>query len=397
MFPAMRGDCTLIKTDSINLIVDFGYKATYSVFLRDYLLRMAELGNKIDVCVISHIDADHIEGAAEGLFLDNKDNANPQIITIDEVWYNGYRHLPSTNVDNDTSLTNSDRSILEEIASAGLNTSEESIESQVSAEQGMSLASLLRRYNYAWNSRFEQGAVYAPKTVQLSSNMLCHIISPIEDNLRNLAIAWKRELQKRGFESKLTDPQLFEEAYQSWAGMQKDEDEIHQDVSRSDDETIISLMQTPFKPDRTIINSSSIAFILEYNEKKIMLLADSNPEVIISELHRLFPECNMSNPVWFDCVKIAHHGAFRNNSPDLLRLIESDCYLFSTDGLIHNHPDAATIAWVVGRPRHGNIIRKLYFNYRTESATKFDREDWKSRYGYEVHINNTEGVFKVDI
>lgn len=53
--------------------------------------------------------------------------------------------------------------------------------------------------------------------------------------------------------------------------------------------------------------------------KKILFLGDSHPCIIEQELRSLYGE----GPIWFDAVKVSHHGSSGNTSPSLLKLIDS--------------------------------------------------------------------------
>ena len=40
-----------------------------------------------------------------------------------------------------------------------------------------------------------------------------------------------------------------------------------------------------------------------------------------------------------DAVKLPHHGSRNNVSQELIEVIESRSYLFSTSGAVYKHPD----------------------------------------------------------
>ncbi|MTV91723.1 hypothetical protein, partial [Streptococcus pneumoniae] len=70
-------------------------------------------------------------------------------------------------------------------------------------------------------------------------------------------------------------------------------------------------------------NGSSIAFIFEYEEKKILFGADAFPTVLLESLERLSPDGNVS----FDAVKVPHHGSKGNLNHSLLEKINCSNYL----------------------------------------------------------------------
>ena len=397
MFPAKNGDCFLIEFDEkVRVLIDTGYLDTYKKYLKPHLTDLAAAGKYIDYCIITHIDADHIQGAVTGLFPENKTHANPQVITIKEVWHNSYRHLGTASSD-DKKMDDSDELILKSVAGKGLETTEISRDSLVSASQGSSLASMLIKYDYPWNSAVENKAISAPDTVILGTGISCRILSPDAETLRRLSSRWKSEMKRNGFKGEFTDHAIFEEAYQSWLNSEGQGEEITEDTSQAQSATVNGFLQVPFVQDTSVTNASSIAFIMEYGAKKILFLADARPDIIVRQLTTLFPEANNSNPVWFECIKVSHHGSFKNNSPQLLGMTDSACYLFSTDGISHSHPDVETIAHVISRKCSRDIIRKLYFNYITPVSSLFDRDDWKSTYGYEIIYPSTNSSGSIEL
>ena len=61
---------------------------------------LAEQGKKINLLVITHIDADHIGGILA--FLKDNGTANASsIIEVEEVWYNAFFHMHKENLQNE--------------------------------------------------------------------------------------------------------------------------------------------------------------------------------------------------------------------------------------------------------------------------------------------------------
>jgi len=57
-------------------------------------------------------------------------------------------------------------------------------------------------------------------------------------------------------------------------------------------------------------------------------------------------------------VKISHHGSQHNTSSETLSLLDSPCYVISTDGSKHGLPNKRTIARIL-KVTNGKIV----FNY----------------------------------
>lgn|GEM_PF-7117431 len=80
--PALGGDCTLLEFDNREcILIDCGYKSTYNQELKSLLLELNKRDYKIKLFIVSHIDADHIQGAIE-LLKDNGEFNNPQVILL---------------------------------------------------------------------------------------------------------------------------------------------------------------------------------------------------------------------------------------------------------------------------------------------------------------------------
>ena len=87
--PAKAGDCFLLENErKACILIDCGYRSTYQNELKPLLERLAKDGCRISLMIITHIDEDHLEGAI-ALLEDNRYSDNPQIIPIDNIWFNG--------------------------------------------------------------------------------------------------------------------------------------------------------------------------------------------------------------------------------------------------------------------------------------------------------------------
>ena len=248
------------------------------------------------------------------------------------------------------------------------------------------LGGLLLKHHYAWNTDAGGGAIMAPLAVQLASQVQCQVLSPVATGLRRLAVSWEKELTKLGFTSQLRSGASFDDAYEYWQLAEKTNSAtLTQPIAASAPASPMLYRQTLFKEDTSPANGSSIAVLLEADGRRLLLLGDAHPSVILQELRRVL--VHETPPWWFDCIKLSHHGSFANNSPELLEATDSDCYLFSTDGGQHHHPDPATLAWVVTRPlTRAGQVRRVCCNYPTPSVQLFDRADWQAHHHYTLSI-----------
>ena len=65
-------------------------------------------------------------------------------------------------------------------------------------------------------------------------------------------------------------------------------------------------------------NGSSIAFILESDNKKYIFLGDAHPSVVIDSLKSI--GTTKSNPLEVELLKVSHHSSSYNTNEELLSL-----------------------------------------------------------------------------
>jgi beta-lactamase superfamily II metal-dependent hydrolase len=98
--------------------------------------------------------------------------------------------------------------------------------------------------------------------------------------------------------------------------------------------------------DSSAANGSCIAFVLEYDDKRLLLAGDAQAGILCDGLRRYAAEVGEER-VRLDLVKLAHHGSNANLSTRMLELIDCDRWLISTNGMNYGHPDDSAIAKVI--------------------------------------------------
>lgn len=401
MFPALEGDCILISLGDelkrTHILIDGGFEVTYENYIKPRLKEISSNGENISLVVVTHIDTDHIEGIL-ALLKENKSADNPQIITIEEVWHNSYRHLQLDEAFEITTLDWKEKAILSNIIAKGSMESKESLsgDKDISAEQGSSLAALLYRGNYKWNSQFNGKAVSCDnkKLINLDSDIVIRLLSPNNEKLDKLKEYWLRELQKEKYDFKLNNDELFDDAYEFYLMNQIEIEKDYENKEISYTESTNDLNNYLSKSDSydySPANGSSISFILEYKGKKLLFLGDSHPQLIKLEIENLL---NQGYSNYFDLIKVSHHGSHRNTSKKLLEIIDSDIFLISTNGEKNKHPNKETIARIVCRETHKK--RQLIFNY-SQGDQPWDEKSNQEEYKYEVIYPNNKQYTVIDL
>lgn len=327
MLPGKDGDCLLLSygdgTFVRRVLVDGGRASTYS--LVKPVLASLEPGH-LDLVVVTHVDQDHVLGILSLL-------KDPDHIGIGEVWFNGYDHLKD----------------------AALET--------FGARDGELLTTALLEQGIAWNAAFEGRAVELGRTQNgFEDGERFHIVAPDRTLLERLVEVWEEECRKHGL-----IPGVAAQVPPPLAGFEQ--------FGALD---IEELAATPFVPDGSKPNASSIAFLFEYDGVRILFTGDGDDRRIVESL-RPVAEAE-GGRLHLDALKVSHHGSAGNLSRELLELVDCRRYLISTNGARHHHPDAVAMARIL---KYGGASKELVFNYR-DRADEWDVPEWKVTYGYTV-------------
>jgi len=360
LLPARHGDCIWIEYgDPVRpgrILIDGGPAFAYPA-LRRRIERLPQNDRRIDLLVVTHIDADHIEGAIRLL----RDTALG--LSIGDVWYNGWRQL----VPRPKGLAPADL--------------------DYGAQQGEYLSALIQARRIPWNAAFDAGPVMAassgePPDRALPGGARATVLSPTEVQLASLRDAWESELEKAGLE-----PDSPEEAMRRLAAAKRLAAPPSFDLELPD---VDALTAEPERCDRAVANGSSIALLLEYAGRRVLLLGDAHPDVVVASIRRLRAVA-VTPRLAVDVVKVPHHGSRNNVSRSLLEGLQCDRFLVSSDGRYFNHPDPEAIARIV---KSGAPSPALFFNYRSRRTIPWEDPRLKERHGYRTVFPQagTEGV-----
>jgi len=217
-FKANGGDAFLLsfgEKKEQNIIIDMGFIKTYNDEIKKELKKIG----KIDLLVVTHVDADHINGVVK-LIEQNKDNNS--IVKIDEVWHNSYRHLKFDREKIDV-ISNEERESLETmIASNSFNNYTTGIQ-DISCEKGSSLAGYLLGYKYNWNTSFSGEAVVVNDFIQKEIEKInIIVISPTYNKLEELSEYWLDELETKKYKFNISDEKIFDDAFEFYLKHKKE-------------------------------------------------------------------------------------------------------------------------------------------------------------------------------
>lgn len=377
VFPAKKGDCFLIHTENGVILIDSGFASTYRTELKPVLVELGKQGTRIIRFIITHIDEDHIGGAIA--FLEENGNAmNPQIIPIDQIWHNSYRHLNAERVAGP--ICENARKLLLGLTSGD----EEIIEKPISAKQGSTLASLIVEHGYNWNTDFSGLAVQSESGgyIVVDEKTTINVLTPNQEALAILEKYWRKELYKLGFREKITNDDVFDDAFEFLLAKGKTipGSDLEKQISSSFD--VKRLIEREYDEDDSPTNGSSIAMIINVDGKRLLFLGDSHPTPVCESLEK--HRNDDKNPIYFDFIKVSHHGAIANNSRRLFSMTDAGIYCISSNGVQYGHPSAATLAHIIGRKEKS--FPTIYFNYENQGYHLLNNEPLKATYLYDIKL-----------
>ena len=274
-YPAKDGDCLLIcfGPDDINqtyILIDSGYYDTVTNYLIKDLEKISGEGHSLEKFVITHIDNDHIQGAVEFL----RHNNSCKIIDIDQIWHNTYRHLFNTEPD---PIEKSNDRILQQIIKRGYPKDKGSKESKsISAIQGTTVGALILKGGYHWNTDFNQLAVSVnnEKRINVNEDASIYLLSPDNNKLDKLKKLWAGELKRFGLNYIQGSSSFYDDAFEMLLSWEKEQSKSSPKQISKKKQTIEELLDKKYQADNTATNGSSIAFVLQIRERKLLFLAD---------------------------------------------------------------------------------------------------------------------------
>lgn len=317
---AFNGDCiwiSFLENEIIrNIIIDGGIGDTYKSKLKrtgelyETIKYIRDNEQKIDLLILTHFDDDHIGGLLRWF------NQDKEAYTlVKKVWFNSGKEIAThfkLNPNKDLSIK-----IIE--------TDEDFY---TSTKQGIDFEEYLIKHKI-WDKRIiKQGDVIEEFGLKFK------ILSPNETKLKDLIQQYKKE-----------------EDYFTSGGEYDFDTTLKEFIEEEKKSNFL------FKEDKSIPNGSSIAFIMQYQNKNFLFLGDSHPSVVVEGL-KMF-EVDKEKKMGIDLMKISHHGSKHNTSAQLLEIIDCNNFLISTNGSKHGLPNKRTIARII----HSNPNANIYFNY----------------------------------
>ena len=397
MLPAAHGDCLWIEYGSgqqaRRILIDGGPAHSYPA-LRERILHLPAKERRFELLIITHIDADHIEGVVRLL-----QDAQALNCRFERIWFNGREQLNQV------------------FDPAG---------APLGALQGEMLGLLIADYEQrsgqrVWNAglpdalaAIDRGSGKLP-VVDLAGDCRLTLLSPDHERLLDLKDRWREELRKAGVasgdqaalrraldEARNLRPlgDVLGEEGEAMADRFELPDPAGRDLAAGPQDTLgggdgEAGADAPFGGDTSRANGSSIAVLLEYPKSKpkvrFLLTGDAWASVLEASVNQLLSGPN--ERLTLTGFKLPHHGSVANSSAALLRRLRCQNYLLSTSGAVFRHPHARAVELLLsehpspGKPR-------LHFNYLSETTAAWsDGADQQARRYEAFHPKGLSLIF----
>lgn len=359
MLEAERGDAILVEygpgaEPTSRVLIDGGpVNSGQYENLRDRVRQVPPAGNGIryfDLLIITHVDADHIEGIIRLL-------QDPEVPCVfDDIWFNGWKHL--ADIDEATRLA------------------------VLGGKHGEFLGALLDRQGRPWNQLARGGPIFIPDDDEgddgegddedgdaaplpvftLRGGLRLTVLSPTVEKLQKLAGKWEDEIEAAGFQPGDSAAAIEQLEGTWWA------------------RPTLGSRRIRASPDRSEANGASIAVLAEYGQRSVLLTGDAHDNVLTASLRRLQRERGEQAPLRVDGLKLSHHGSKDNTTVQLLAEVLADHYLVSTSGNRFNHPNAAAIKRLIDAHGDDDDVA-LLFNYDQPNTRIWAGVGPATRYG----------------
>lgn len=338
ILPVAHGDSVLLEYGNGKLqhrvLIDGGPAKAYGI-LRGRVERLRE--RRIDLVVVSHIDADHIDGIS--LLMQDDDLS----LEVGEVWFNGWPQLARLGRPVHRVLGPADGEWLGSQLSTGY-------------------------WPDKWNGATDFRSISVPRGGPLPRFALplgatIEIWSPISSDLETLRRAWSEAIQRKGLRPGTSE-----------AGM---------GAGRRLSRSRRTLAGTP-RLDSSVTNRSSLALLFEFRGTRILLPGDSHPTTLADSAKRSYA-ASPSGVANVDVLQAPHHGSKANLSRRMLDSIKFRHCMISSDGSKHGHPHAEAVESLV--ENRNSAALDVWFNHDNAAIR---RVTGISAEGVTTHVSSTD-------
>lgn len=365
-FKSKAGDCIffLLEEDEKRFVImiDCG---KYTSSIKDYVEH--ELGRHINLLVATHIDNDHIDGLVEMLEQTPDLKVDKILYNCNQLWDGRPKRQPSEDMQHDL-----------QVLRTNLPPKMNSSNGKIKADKAVTLAEKLSEkaeWWEAWKKNEYVSNEIGPIPLDEENNKFGQLIvlSPKSEDIEKLNDLFKVE------QGKLTKHIIDEGGYVEGqetlfelvarlAAMKRKNYEVKDSVKVGT--ALKAFNESHLKDAYEFVpegvsdeNVASIALMWEYGVKKVLFMADADPDVIVKKIKDIYGEGKQE----IEAIKVSHHGSKHSTSLALMECVDSDHYFF-TGGNLKDRPSLEAIIKIVNR--QDARLRTLHFNNAENAIVK---------------------------
>lgn len=371
-FPSGSGDCIfvlIVDTDNNNqysIMVDCG---TLTDEIEEYIKNT--LRKRIDYLIVTHIDADHVNGVTK--LLNKPEFADLQ---IGRILFNCFQSQP-----------NAERKDLEQTTQKRIDALLQKMPPQyvlytgkTSGQQAATLAKPILQ-NPAWRDAWVKEQIICGQEFEIGSQE-CKIVmlSPKKENLDELLAVFKSEFHKWTHidfpDYAVVDQEdIFQKIIELADAKSKSKPSKKTGAPISIEKELSDAAKEDADEDGiTPSNKASLAFMIQTPDRSILIMGDAPSSNIYDALG-----CkDREGVIVFDAIKVSHHGSKHNTSTGFVSKVDSHDW-FITGGNRKDRPSLEAIGKIVLRSlTEGMNERVIHYNFPNVNTDKLNTENGKA-------------------
>ena len=333
---AKHGDALVLSTDKTTILLDGGPSGVYNQTLKEELKSLPHKPDQpphLDLLIVSHIDADHLDGILDltNELIEAREDEQEGIVTIKDIWHNSFADVIASPLD----LPGVD-------VEQGAGTAASVFEDHFSSILGIN------------DTKMVLASVAQGRQLRLDSQTLrIKMNRGFKDDIilqGNSDRPWK----KNGLELSVIGPTAIEldKLRETWA------EELEEILKKEGAGVAASIK----KLDQSVSNLASIVVIAKFDGKSILLTGDARGDKIVKWLEHA-GELKPGGTTHFDIIKQQHHGSPKNADEHFFRRVTADHYVVSGNGG-HGNPAPLTFERLfAARP---DLSYKIHMTYTVE-------------------------------
>lgn len=359
----------IIDTDNneqYSIMIDCG---TLTDEIEEYI--KVTLRKRIDYLIVTHIDADHVNGVTK--LLNNPDFAD---LKIGKILFNCFQSSP-----------NAERKDLEQSTQKRIDALMQKMPPQyvlytgkTSGQQAATLAKPILQ-NAAWRDAWVKEQIVCGQVFEVGSPE-CKIVmlSPKKENLEELLVVFKSEFHRwtrTDFPdyAVIDQEDIFQKIIELADARSKSKPTKKTGAPISLEQELTEAAKENAEEDGiTPSNKASLAFIIQTPDKSILIMGDAPSTNIYEALG-----CKDRNEVLvFDAIKVSHHASKHNTSTEFVSKVDSHDW-FITGGNRNDRPSLEAIGKIALRSLvEGMDERVIHYNFPNVNTDKLNTETGKA-------------------